>query len=397
MRTCIFGGTFDPVHNGHLSCAREVRQAMGFDRVIFMPTGEPPHKITRKITSEKDRVEMLKIAIANDSSFEVSEIECNRKSYTYTFDTLKELHENASPDEEFYLIIGADTLAGIFSWYKSEEVFKLCSFVAMKRPGYDEEEYNRNLKKAKDAGAVVYTVNIPQVDVSSTEIRRIAAKGEDISQFVPSEVAAYIRENNIYNIRHAMTFDEIHEDLKLLLSHKRFEHCENVMEECIRLGEIFGENTEKCRIAGLLHDCGKELTLKQYKWMGIKTEFDEDYEGNEVLLHAAAGVILARERYGITDESVLEAIENHITGRPNMDLLSELLFIADYTEKGRIGSQFDDVRKKISEKKLKEAILSECDNTLIYNLKKGNVSICTQMVRTRNWIIEEIKKEVCTK
>lgn len=391
MRTGIFGGTFDPIHKGHLLSAVEIKKAFNFDRIIFIPTGEPPHKIARRVTPSKDRLAMVRVAVSGYEGFEVSDIECNRKSYTYTFDTLTELHKNAAKDEEFYMIIGADTLADIFNWYRSEDVFKLCCFVAMRRPGADDETFASDFKKACDAGARVCLAEIPQYDVSSTQIREMIKNGCGAGEFLPSGVEDYIKKNDLYNTR-KMTFEEICEDLKGLLSPRRYEHSVNVAEESARLAQMFGADIEKCRLAGILHDCAKELTAKQYLWLGIENNEECDYDAKQVLLHAEAGAILAKERYGVCDDEVLEAIRCHITGKPEMGIVTQMVFVADYTEKGRVGATYDAVRAKIAEGKLNEAMLEECDSTLMYNIKRGVSQICPQTVRTRNWITKEIKE-----
>lgn len=392
MRTGIFGGTFDPIHNGHLLSAAAIKDVLKLDKIVFIPTGEPPHKVARRVTPSEDRLAMVKLAVEDNENFEVSDIECRRNNYTYTYDTLKELNEKAQPDEEFFMIIGADTLADVFNWYRSEDVFKLCSFVAMKRPGSDNEIYENNLKRARAAGAVVHTAEIPQFDISSTKIREAISKNEDLSEYVPTAVAEYIKANNLYHPG-KMTFEEICKDLKKLLSDKRYYHCVCVAVECVRLAEIFGADVEKCRLAGILHDCAKELTQKQYFWIGLKPDCEDDFDGKQVLLHAEAGAILAKERYGVCDSEVLEAIRCHITGKPQMSLISQVLFLADYTSSDREGTTHDDVREKIAEGKIYEAMLEECDATLIYNIKRDMLQLCTQTVRTRNWIVSKIKEK----
>lgn len=392
MRIGIFGGTFDPVHNGHLICAKEVMEKLKLHKILFIPTGEPPHKIARQVTPGQDRLAMLAAAVSYEPRFEISDIECRRPDYTYTYDTLTELRRSAAPDDEFYMIIGADTLADIFNWYRSGEVFKLCSFIAMKRPGYPEDLFAENLKKAEAAGAAIFTAAVSQVDVSSTQIRKLAALGDSIDSFVPKAVAQYIQENHIYRQRN-MSFTDIIEDLSKLLSEKRFTHCIGVMNESVRIGRIYGADPEKCRIAGLLHDCARELTPQQYRWLGLKIEEKDDYNGKEVLLHGEAGAILAEARYGITDQDVLEAIRCHVTGCPEMGLTAQIVFVADYTEPGRRGVFFDDIRRKISEGSIDEAILMECENTIRYILDKGKSTLCTETVRTRNWVWDKIKKE----
>ena len=389
MRIGIMGGTFDPIHKGHIKCAEEVQNALNLDKVLFIPTGEPPHKIARRVASAEDRLEMVRRAICGCANFDVSDIEIRRNKYTYTYDTLVELN-NSFNDCEFYMIIGADTLADIINWHRAEDVFKLCKFIAMKRPGADYDMFQSYLKKATDSGAEVLPVEINEIDISSTLVREKVKNGEDISGLVPLKVSKYIEEKGIYSTKE-MSYDEISADMKKFLSPQRYEHCLNVAEECVRLGKIYGADESKCRLAGILHDVGKELTDKQYHWLGVNLSND-DFNGEKVLRHALAGKIIAEGRYGISDCDILEAIESHITGKPNMGLLAKLIFIADYTEKGRVGKQFDEVRAKVNDGKLDEAILLQCDNTLIYNLMRGSVHICTQTVKTRNWALSNITK-----
>ena len=392
MRTGIFGGTFDPIHNGHLLSAAEIKKALGFDKIIFIPTGEPPHKVARRVTPAEDRLAMARIAVEGIENFEVNDIECRRNSYTYTYDTLMELNKSAEPGEKFFMIIGADTLADVFNWHRSEDVFKMCSFVAMKRPGSDNDIYEYNLKRAREAGATVFTAEIPQFDISSTRIREAISRKEDLSGFLPKAVVDYIKANNLYHSGE-MTYDEICKDLKKLLSSKRYEHSVCVATECEKLAKLFGADVEKCRTAGILHDSAKELSPKQYFWMGLQTDYEDDFDGKQVLLHAEAGAILAKERYGVCDSEILEAIRCHITGKPQMGLISQVLFIADYISSDRVGTTHDIVRGKIAEGKIYEAMLEECDATLIYNIKRDILQLCTQTVRTRNWIVSKIKEK----
>lgn len=389
MRTGIFGGTFDPVHNGHIACAREIMKQMHFDRMLFIPTGEPPHKICRRITPAKDRLAMLSEAIRHDEKFFVSDIECRRPDYTYTYDTLTALRQEAKDGEEFYLIVGADTLADLVHWHRAEEVFRLCTFVAMRRPGYNEAVFRRGLERVTEAGAKVCAADVPQMNISSTQIREAAAAGEPLESFVPAEVACYIRRHGIYRTR-IPELAEIYEDLRKLLGEKRFTHSVSVMEESVRLAKQFGADTEKCRLAGLLHDCAKELTPQQYRWMGLEMEASEAYDGKEVLLHGEAGAILAKSRYGIEDPEILEAIRCHITGRPGMGLVAQIVFVADYTEANRQGAFFDAVRDEIKAGSLDGAILRECNNTIQYILSRGDAQLCLESVRTRNWIVRKI-------
>lgn len=388
----INGGTFDPIHIGHIKSAENVFIALDLDEVVFIPTGNPPHKVSNLVTDETHRFEMVKLAIEGNDKFKVSNIEVNRKGYSYTIDTLKELkkqYEEKYGDVKFYYIIGTDVLAEIQSWKDSKEVFKICEFAVLKRPGY---AYSDAKIKAVQSGALIHEIYSEEIDISSTEIRDKVKRGESIEKYVPQKVYEYILNNGLYKENKILGFENIKEDIKKRLSEKRFTHSLGVMDECIRLGKIYGADIEKCRLAGLLHDCAKEMSVEQYKWMGINvepTKQDLINGYNRNILHAKAGRIVAEQRYGIIDEEVLNAIEYHVTGRPGMELLEQIVFLADYTEINRSGEVFDRVREAV-DKGLIYGLVEALDSTIIHVLNKRLI-LGTETVLTRNYYLSEIQ------
>ena len=197
IKTGIMGGTFNPIHIGHLIAAEEACLELKLDRIIFIPTGNPPHKIKNEVISSRERYEMTALAIKDNSKFIVSDIETNRKGLCYSCDTLLKLNK-LYPDNEFYFIIGFDTLKDLDSWKNISKVFKMCKFVVVNR---DNNKFEMNEEiKAKKAhyGADIDIVHIPSVDISSTDIRNRIKKGQNIRYMVPDEVYNYIIQNGLY-------------------------------------------------------------------------------------------------------------------------------------------------------------------------------------------------------
>jgi len=193
MKTGIMGGTFDPIHYGHLLAAEEARINLGIDRLIFVPTGDPPHKHNRNITPAEDRYAMTLLATAGVLEYSVSRIEIDREEETHTVDTLRAFLETGIATEDLYFITGLDAMLSIKSWYEYEKIPELCTLVTARRPGYPVSgiellpEFIRTKLKY---------IEIPQFAVSSTEIRERVKYG--IRFLVPHLVEIYIESNNLY-------------------------------------------------------------------------------------------------------------------------------------------------------------------------------------------------------
>lgn len=194
----IMGGTFNPIHIGHLIAAEEVSVKMGLDNIIFIPTGNPPHKNKNIILPALHRLEMVNLAIKNNDKFQISEMEINREGKTYTYDTLLELH-NLYSDSELFFIIGYDTLKELGTWRSIGEVCKLCSFIVVNRNN-DRGDMEKSIKENKEKyNAKIHIVDIPNIEVSSTDIRSRKEAGESIKYLVPESVENYIIKNDLYS------------------------------------------------------------------------------------------------------------------------------------------------------------------------------------------------------
>ncbi|MBA7491535.1 putative nicotinate-nucleotide adenylyltransferase [subsurface metagenome] len=192
MRIGILGGTFDPIHWGHLLIAEGVREKFALDRVYFIPAAWPPHKVKNKVTEAAHRYKMALLATQDNSHFSVSDLEMNRPGKSYTIETVKELkekHEGA----EIYFIIGLDSALEIFTWKDPEKLLGLCRFISVQRPF--SEELEKLDKKYRER---IEVVEVPTLPISSTEIRERVRKGRSIKYLVPQSVEEYIYKNRLY-------------------------------------------------------------------------------------------------------------------------------------------------------------------------------------------------------
>jgi nicotinate-nucleotide adenylyltransferase len=189
-RIGIMGGTFDPVHHGHLVAASEVQARFDLDEVVFVPTGQPWQKSNRKVSEAEDRYLMTVIATASNPRFSVSRVDIERGGVTYTIDTLRDLHV-AHPDAELFFITGADALEQIVSWRQVEELFSLAHFVGVTRPGY-------RLDDAHLPTGSVSLIDVPAMAISSTACRERVASGLPVWYLVPDGVVQYITKRDLY-------------------------------------------------------------------------------------------------------------------------------------------------------------------------------------------------------
>jgi nicotinate-nucleotide adenylyltransferase len=192
-RVGIMGGTFDPIHHGHLVAASEVQSWFDLDEVIFVPTGEPWQKADRDVSPAEHRYLMTVIATAANPRFEVSRVDIDRSGPTYTIDTLRELTA-LHPDADLYFITGADAMAALLTWQDHEELFKLAHFVGCTRPGHELTDVSlEGLPKDR-----ITLVEIPALTISSTDCRHRVETGEPVWYLVPDGVVQYIGKHELY-------------------------------------------------------------------------------------------------------------------------------------------------------------------------------------------------------
>jgi nicotinate-nucleotide adenylyltransferase len=188
------GGTFDPIHHGHLVAASEVQSWFGLDEVVFVPTGQPWQKTSRQVSAAEDRYLMTVIATASNPRFWVSRVDIDRQGPTYTIDTLRDLRRQQS-DAELYFITGADALGAILSWRQADELFELAHFVGCTRPGYPMD--GATLQGIPSDRVTI--VEIPALAISSSDCRARHVRGEPVWYLVPDGVVQYISKHDLYS------------------------------------------------------------------------------------------------------------------------------------------------------------------------------------------------------
>ncbi len=194
----LMGGTFDPIHIGHIALAEEAKQQFGLDSVIFMPTGDPWHKAGKNVTPAIHRSAMVLASIEGCPEYQFSDMEIQRKKTTYTAETLTQLCEE-NPDCEYYYIVGADSLAYMERWYKPEVIFEKAVILAACRNTQTREQFFEKIKMLEEAyhGDIRF-LEVEEVPISSSKIREMAKNKEDISVWVPEKVDAYIKDKGLY-------------------------------------------------------------------------------------------------------------------------------------------------------------------------------------------------------
>lgn len=357
----IMGGTFDPIHNGHLMAAEEVRQKLELDRIIFVPAGMPPLKSAHKIAEARHRHNMCLLAVAGNPYFTVSDIETVREGISYTFDTISQLCQ-IYPNDRLFFIVGADVPSGFHRWKNFEGITALCDIVVTTRPGH---KIGKNLRdKYSD---ILHIIEISDVDISSTKIRQSLAEGLPVRYLLPDGVVDYICKNRLYG----SWLGQIKDKLEKELGRRRFLHSLLVMEEAVKLGRHYScdeDTLESLRIAALLHDCARPFCSEQgYPAVVALCErdgiaLDPFFKTNLPLTHSVVGTILAKDKYGITDPMVLSAIAGHTFGKSDMSFVDKVVYLSDFIKPDR---QPDKVRGEA-----RRLAYEDIDGAMIYALRQ---------------------------
>ena len=194
----LLGGTFDPIHIGHLLIAEDAREALGLDTVVFIPAGRPWLKANQSVTDPQHRLAMVGLAIGPNPHFQVSDIEIRRQGPTYTVDTLEQLQHDYSPNTEKFLILGMDSLNELARWRSPERLFDLCVVVGVSRPGQEEIDIDKLESIAEGASGKIVLISGPSIGISGADIRNRVVHGKSIKYRVPVDVESYILEHGLY-------------------------------------------------------------------------------------------------------------------------------------------------------------------------------------------------------
>ena len=381
MKIGIFGGTFNPPHLGHITAAREAFALLGLDRLLLIPAGLPPHKeLPAGSPTAAQRLEMTRLAAEATElgdRVEVLDLELRREGRSYTSDTLEALKAQY-PDDELWLLMGTDMFLSLQTWHEPGKVLSLVNIAAFSRRAADTESafaVQREYLCRTWPQASIRTLSIPGVvEVSSTELREKLAKGEGAELLAPA-VYGYILREGLYHtgadLKH-LSLEQLRPVALSYLKHKRIPHVLGTEQEAVRLAERYGADVEKARVAALLHDCTKKLSMEEQLTLCTKygIQLDELEQKALKLLHSKTGAAIARDVFGVDDE-IYSAIWYHTTGHADMTKLEKIIYLADYIEPSRDFPGVDELRNVCYED-LDKGLLKGLEMTIEEMTAMGN-------------------------
>lgn len=329
-KTGIFGGAFDPLHNSHIEMAEKALD-YGMDKVVFLPSGLPPHKNCN--VSFRQRIEMLEEGLKDIKDFSVCTLEYELGGVNYACDVLPKLKEIYG---EIVYIIGGDSLIDLNKWKNPQQVIKLCPLLVFPRADR-EKEFDAALKYWREKGADITVADYVPDAVSSTCLRYLI--NMDKTDGLPPAVANYIKRNNLYS-KYVPTARKLREEVLP----KTYDHIARTVECALRLNfecRLALDNDEVF-LSAMLHDCAKLRSRQPHDISCVPS----DCVGSEVE-HQFLGAVIAKEEYGIDDVKIIDAIRCHCTGKPDMNNLDKLIFCADMLESARDFSGVEELRKLI--------------------------------------------------
>lgn len=354
MRIAIYGGSFNPPHLGHVEAALTVVNEISPDRLFIIPASIPPHKaLAEGSPSAEERFFLTQLAFFSVPDAEVLDIELFREGRCYTADTVEELRKTF-PDDELMFAMGTDMFLSFETWYKFRYLLENLTLLPMVRNDGEEKEiasYAEYLEK--EYGAKIQVLRHEPKAMSSTDIRDMLNRRMG-AEYLPDLVYRQILQNHDYDAKAELYW--LREKAHAMLKPNRVAHVIGVEAEAVKLANFWGEDPEDAAEAGILHDITKKLVLSDQLILCEKYGIINDIAETEnvKLLHAKTGAALAREMFGISDR-VYNAIRWHTTGKPDMNLLEKIVYMADYIEPNR---DFEGVEKlrELSYENLDEAL-----------------------------------------
>ena len=336
MKIGIYGGTFNPIHTGHIHAAKQTQQLLGLDKLLMIPDRIAPHKeIPSGSPTPEQRMDMLRLAVSGEPGMEVSDIELKREGKSFTYLTVETIREEY-PDAEIYLLMGTDMFLSFHTWKNPERITTNAILAVMFR-GEKGEAAKIEARKAEmeAAGVRVVLVKNDTINISSTQLRRMIAF-RCASEFLPHGVGDYICENGLYDSCadwKNLPMVQLEPIVIRLLNPNRVAHVFGCRDTAVELARRWGADENDAARAGILHDITKaldgplQLTLCR-EYGTILDEFGYKYPKT---LHALTGSLVADRIFG-EDQAVVSAICHHTTGKADMNLLETIIYVADYME-----------------------------------------------------------------
>ena len=359
LEIALYGGSFNPPHLGHCTAVETVLNELHPDLLLIMPDSEPPHKVMEHGSpTPEERLELCRLAFTENDRVEVSDLEILRSGKSYTYDTVREL-QLLYPDARLTLVVGTDMFLSFEEWYHFEYLLQNCRVAVLARELDDDEELRRTAEHfCRDCGADAVVLSHTPYPMSSTEIRTQLRRRSGCD-CLPEAVYERIIRYRLYDAQPELAW--LRERAYALLDGKRIAHVAGCESEAIELARLWGEDPELAAEAGILHDITKRLSYEEQ--LNLCAKYDMICDHAELaapkLLHAKTGAALARDLFGVSD-AVFSAIRWHTTGKPDMNLLEKIIYLADYIEPGR---DFPGV------KKLRELAHEDLDRAMLLGLQ----------------------------
>lgn len=387
MRIGFLGGSFNPVHNGHIAIARQALEEFSLDRVLLIVAADPPHKEIDFHVSGAQRFAMLRCGLSEENGIEASDLELSRAGKSYTFDTAALLKERY-PGAALFCIVGADMLFDLPTWYRAAELLKEVGFIGFARGGESRDVGEAANALRENYGASVLLSDLSGPELSSTQIRRRVYAAKSVAGMLPEGAERYLYENGLYfpeDIRRKQ------EKLKAALNEERYAHSIGTVRAAATLAERYGADPEKARLAALLHDCAKvskektEAYIERFKLCPCGHA-----QRSPGFLHGALGAEVARADYGVTDAEVLLAIGNHTVCSEGMSALEKVVYVADKMEPTRDYPGVAATRAAAM-RSLDEGVLACMDDVIRFlTQKKKEIDPC--IYRAREYLLEHDMK-----
>jgi len=364
MKIGIIGGSFDPIHYGHLILAEQLINEAALDKVIFVPMFKSPNVSHEMKASGTDRYNLIKLAIKDNQKLDVSDIELQAGELCFMDENLKKLRL-LYPDDELLLITGQDTFMRIEKWHNHEELLASTKFLIGKRPGESTKELFGLFKELfqKYGRVQMDFFDIPEMDISSYTIQNKIRVGKSVRYLLPDECIEYIKDHNLYD----SLVPRLKEFVKEHVKPHRYVHTEGVVETARKLAVRYDVDPAKAEIAAWFHDAFRSA-------------------GN--LEHGPIAAEKIQELFGVTDQEIVEAIRNHTTGHPGMSKLDKVIYIADSLEPSRDFPKVDELRK------IMYVDLDECLYELMVHTKEYVISIGATFSPISDLAIAELKEKL---
>ena len=336
-RIGIYGGAFNPPHTGHIRAAEYAVQALNLDKLLLIPSCTSPHKPLPAGSAEPSQ----RLAMTNlwaGEKMEVCDLELSRGGTSYTYETVEQL-KLRYPDAELILFMGTDMFLSFHTWKEPERILACVSLAVFYRGDKNEKDaIAAKQQEYLDKGHRVYLVENPVTEISSTQLRRMLVF-RCAAPFIDEKVLHYIQENGLYETSRDyqnLPMEELEKVVVNLLNPNRVKHVLGCRDTAADLAKVWGADVTDAARAGLLHDITKALDgpLQLTLCAEYGKVLDEFSENNPKTLHALTGSMVAERSFG-ENEAVVKAIESHTTGKPAMNTLEKIIYVADYMEPNR--------------------------------------------------------------